>query len=56
MRSDPVRGIVMLIAAAIALWKGWHLHGNQALFAFLLASLAFAMAIWHLTRKPPQPR
>jgi hypothetical protein len=45
----------MLIAAILAFWKGWHLHGHQASIAFLLAGLALAMAVWHLTRKPPRP-
>jgi predicted small integral membrane protein len=47
----------MLLAACIALWKGWQLHsGRMALFACALAALALAMAVWHFTRKPPQPR
>jgi hypothetical protein len=46
----------MFLAAAFALWKGWHLHGNRALFAFALAGLAIAMGAWHLTRRPSNPR
>ena len=45
----------MLIAAAIALWKGFqNHHGNRAIMAFLLAAFAIGMGIWHFTRKPPQ--
>ncbi len=47
----------MLIAAAAAFWKGWQLHrGELAVLAFGLGALALALAVWHLTRKPPQPR
>jgi hypothetical protein len=47
----------MLIAAIFALWKGWQIHhGNKAVLAFVLAGLALAMAVWHFTRKTPQPR
>ena len=54
--SDPIRGLVMLIAAAIALWKGWHMHGNRAGLAYLLAGLALAMAVWHLKRATAEPK
>ncbi len=41
----------MLIAAAIAIWKGWQIHrGEKALLVYGLGVLALAMAIWHLTR------
>ena len=47
----------MLVAAALAVWKGWQLHrGVTAVLAYGLGALAFALAIWHLTRKPPQAR
>lgn len=47
----------MLFAACLALWKGWHLHrGETAMLAYGLAALALVLAIWHLTRKAPQPR
>lgn len=52
-----MRGFVMLIAAAVALWKGVQIHhGNRAILAYLLAAVALGMAIWHLTRKPPHLR
>ena len=55
--SDPVRGFVMLIAAAFALWRGWHIHhGRMAWIAFGLAALALAMGVWHLTRRPPRQK
>lgn len=45
----------MLLAAAVAIWKGLHIHhGHGALLAFTLAALALGMAIWHLTRRAPQ--
>lgn len=51
------RGIVMLIAAAAAFWKGWQLHrGELAVLAFGLGAFALALAIWHLWRKSPPPR
>ena len=55
--SDPVRGFVMLIAAVLALWRGWHIHhGRVAWIAYGLAALALAMGVWHLIRKEPGPR
>lgn len=47
----------MLLAAAVALWKGWQIHrGEQALIAYGLGALALAIGIWHLTRKTPPAR
>ena len=47
----------MLLAAALAMWKGWQIHqGKPAVVAYVLAVLALAMAVWHLTRKAPPPR
>lgn len=41
----------MLIAAAIAIWKGWQIHrGETAVLAYGLGALALAMAVWHLAR------
>jgi hypothetical protein len=57
MRVNPVRGIVMLIAAAIAFWKGWQIHhGETAVLAYGLGAIALALGVWHLTRKMPRPR
>jgi len=48
---NPVRGFVMLLAAAFAAWKGWKIHtGMHAWEAYGLAVLALGMAVWHLTR------
>ena len=56
-RVDRIRGIVMLLAAAAAIWKGWQIHrGEMAVMAYGLGALALALGVWHLTRKPPQPR
>jgi len=47
----------MLIAAAVALWKGWQIHrGETAVLAYGLGALALALGVWHLTRKAPRPR
>jgi hypothetical protein len=47
----------MLLAAAVALWKGWQIrHGEQAMIAYGLGTLALAIAVWHLTRRAPVPR
>jgi len=49
--------MVMLLAAAAAIWKGWQIHrGERAMLAYGLGALALALAVWLLTRKPPQPR
>jgi hypothetical protein len=56
-RVNRIRGIVMLIAAALAIWKGWEIHrGEMAVLAYGLGALAWAMGFWHLTRKAPPPR
>ncbi len=47
----------MIMAAAVALWKGWHIHrGETAVLAYGLGAIALALAVWHLTRKAPSPR
>ena len=47
----------MIVAAAIAFWKGWQIHhGESALLAYGLGALALALGVWHLTRKAPGPR
>jgi hypothetical protein len=50
---------MMLLAAGVAVWKGFQIHihrGHGALLAFTLAALALAMAIWELTRRAPRRR
>ena len=45
----------MLVAAALAMWKGWQIRrGETAVLAYGLGALALALAVWHLTRKPPR--
>jgi hypothetical protein len=57
MRVNPVRGIVMLVAAAIAFWKGWQIHhGETAVLAYGLGAIALTLGVWHLTRQAPRPR
>ena len=56
-RVNRIRGVMMLLAAAVAIWKGWQIHrGETAVLAYGLGALALALAAWHLTRKPPQPK
>jgi uncharacterized membrane protein len=51
------RGVLMLLAAGVAFWRGWKIHtGNTALLAYGLGTLALGLAVWHLTRKPDKPR
>lgn len=46
------RGVLMLVAAGIALWKGWAIHtGQYAWTAYGLGAAALGLAVWHLTRK-----
>ncbi|MGO8933972.1 MAG: hypothetical protein ACLPLZ_17075 [Terracidiphilus sp.] len=54
---NHLRGIVMLVAAALAIWKGWQIHrGETAVLAYGLGAMALALGVWHLMRKTPQPR
>lgn len=56
-RVNRIRGIVMVLAAGVALWKGWQIHrGETAVLAYGLGALALAVGVWHLTRKEPVPR
>ncbi len=46
----------MLVAAGIAIWRGWTIHtGLYAWGAYGLGVLALGLALWHLTRKA-EPR
>lgn len=46
------RGVLMLVAAGIALWKGWEIHtGEYAWMAYGLGVAALGLAVWHLRRK-----
>jgi hypothetical protein len=49
---NPVRGVVMVVAAAIAFWKGWEIHrGETAVLAYGLGAMALLLGVWHLTRE-----
>jgi hypothetical protein len=51
------RGILMLVAAGIAFYRGWKIHsGEYAVMAYVLGALALGLAVWHLTRSLPQRR
>jgi hypothetical protein len=53
---NQFRGMLMLAAAAFALYRGWKFRaGHNALFAYGLGVLALALAIWHLTRPSRRP-
>jgi len=53
---NRLRGILMLLAAGVAAWKGWQIHhGERAVMAFGLAVLALTLGVWHLWRKEPHP-
>lgn len=54
---NQFRGIVMLVAAAIAFYRGWAIHTPRSeLLGCGLGALALALGVWHLTRKPAPPR
>jgi len=54
---NQFRGILMLLAAGVAFWRGWKIHaGHTALLAYGLGALALGLAFWHLSRKPDRPR
>jgi len=54
---QKTRGVLMVIAAAIAFWKAWHIHRsffgtrNQLWIACALGVVALAMGLWHLLQK-----
>ena len=53
---NQVRGVIMIVLSFVALYQGWTTHsGQRALLAYGVAALAFAVGVWRLTRKPPQP-
>jgi hypothetical protein len=48
---NHVRGLLMLVASAIAFYRGWKIHfGHTALLAYGLGAIALGLAVWHLTR------
>ncbi len=54
---NHVRGMLMVVAAAIAFYRGWKIHtGHTALLAYGLGALALGLAVWHLTRPVPPKR
>jgi hypothetical protein len=50
------RGVLMVVAAAVAFWRGAKIHaaGHSAWLAYALGGLALGLAIWHFTRRPAQ--
>jgi hypothetical protein len=54
---NQFRGVLMLLAAGVAFWRGWQIHvGHNALLAYGLSAVALGLAVWHMTRKPDKPR
>ena len=54
---NRARGIVLLAAGALALWKGWMIHnGQMAVVAYALGVLALALGTWHLMGRTAPPR
>jgi hypothetical protein len=48
---NPFRGVLMVVAAAIAFWRGWQIHtGRYAWMAYGLGVLALGLAGWHFVR------
>jgi hypothetical protein len=46
------RGVLMLVASGIALYRGWKIHaGTEAWLAYGLGVAALGLAVWHLTRQ-----
>jgi hypothetical protein len=49
---NQLRGILMMVAAGVAFYKGWSIHtGQNALLGYGLGVVALVLAVWHLTRK-----
>jgi hypothetical protein len=48
------RGALMVLAAAVAFWRGAKIHaaGHSSLVACVLGVVALALAVWHFTRRP----
>lgn len=47
----------MVMAAMVAFWRGWMLHGGHlALAAYGLGVVALALGAWHLMRKADRRR
>jgi hypothetical protein len=57
-RVNRFRGMLMLLAAVVAFWKGWKIlaNGHSPLLAYGLGALALGLALWHLTRREAQRR
>jgi uncharacterized membrane protein len=53
--TEKVRGILMLVVGAFALYRGIVMHTRQsAWLAIVLGLAAIALGVYHLIRKPPR--
>ncbi|MGC1424045.1 MAG: hypothetical protein WA815_16955 [Terracidiphilus sp.] len=54
---NPLRGILMIVAAGFAFWRGWQIHhGHNAWMAYGLGVLALGLAVWHFSHGEPRTR
>jgi len=52
---EKVRGILMLLVGAFALYRGIAMLGTRAAWpAIGLGAAALALGVWRLMRKPPE--
>ncbi len=52
---DQMRGMILIAAGGLALYRGWTLHTVQhALLAYGLGVLAIAIGAWRITRQSPR--
>ena len=50
---DKMRGIVLIVLGALALYHGWTMHpSHPALLSYALGGMAIAIGIWRLAQKP----
>jgi len=50
------RATLMFAVGAFALYQGWSIHtGQRAILSYILGTLAVALGIWRLLRKPDKP-
>lgn len=54
---QPLRGFVLVVLGAFAMWRGWAIHAARSPWPLCgLGALAIALGAWHLTRRPDKRR